>query len=159
MQPCICPPCICSAQARKIASKGFTLLELLVATLIMTLSLGLFLGYNFRQRDMVQLRAAAQDVLQWMRASRGHALLEGQDNLGVYHVHEHRFFSALRDRSLVLPEAVQVDLAVEESRDAVPVFLFYADGSAQRSQVVLRIEDRVVKIMIDPVLGEAAIAW
>lgn len=134
-------------------------MELLVAALIMTISMGLFLGYNFRQRDMIQLRSTARDVHQWIRAARSHALLEGQDNIGVYHVQEHRLRSALRDRHLDLPEAVKVELVEGESRDIVPVIYFYADGSAERSQVVLRNEDRSIRVMVDPVLGEAVISW
>lgn len=145
--------------AGKVGPSGFTLMELLVVALIMTMSLGLFLGYNFRQRDMVLLRSAGRDVHQWMRASRSHALVEGRENIGEYHVQEHLLRSALRGRSLALPEAVKVGLAEGESRDVVPVFFFYPDGSAERSQVVLRIQGREIKISVDPVLGESSITW
>lgn len=134
-------------------------MELLVVVLIMTMSMSLFLGYNFRQRDMVQLRSAARDVHQWMRASRSHALVQGQDNLGEYDVRGHELRSSLRERTLNLPDAVRLVLAEGESRGVVPVFHFFADGSAERSQVVLRIEDREIKILVDPVLGETSITW
>ncbi len=145
------------APAGSKTSAGFTLMELLIVALIMTMSMGVFLGYNFRQRDAVQLRSAAREVHQWMRASRSHALLEGAENMGKYHVQEHVLRSNLRDHTLSLPEAVEVKLVDGEARDSVPVLLFYADGSAERSSVVLRIEDREITILVDPVLGETHI--
>lgn len=148
-----------STRPRRLGSLGFTLMELLVVALIMAMSMGLFLGYNFRQRDMIELRTTARDVHQFLRASRNHALLDGEDNLGLYHVQEHVLRATLRERVLALPERVAVELDADESRMVVPVSLFYVDGSADRSQVVLRLEDRIIRVVVDPVLGEVNIVW
>ncbi len=134
-------------------------MELLVVVLIMSLSLGLYLGYNFRQRDAILIRATAREVQQWMRASRSHALLEGKVNVGAYHVRDHLLAADLRRSTVHLSRALEVVLAEGESRDVVPVACFYADGSAEPSRLVLRLEDHEAAVLVDPVLGEVSLAW
>lgn len=125
----------------------------------MTTALGLFLGYNYRQRDTILLRTTARDVYQWMRASRGYAILEGRENAAVYRVEEHLLVEGLRQAEVRLPETVLVVLEPDDSREVVPVALFYPDGSAERSRILLRLEDHEVLLDVDPVLGEVELHW
>jgi len=136
---------------------GFSLLELLVVMLIMSVTMGLFLGYNHGQQGTVQMRAAANESRQFLRLAQGYALLEGRDNTCLYQAGGHLLTENLRGRELRLPEKVRFSLAGEDSLpDAnATITVFYADGSSQGGEFILAAEGQEVRLRIDPVLGEA----
>jgi prepilin-type N-terminal cleavage/methylation domain-containing protein len=136
---------------------GFSLLELLVVMLIMSVTMGLFLGYNHGQQGTVQMRAAANESRQFLRLAQGYALLEGRDNTCLYQTQGHVLTETLRGRELQLPEKVRLTVGDEASlSDAnATVTVFYADGSSQGGEFSLAAEGQEVRLRIDPVLGEA----
>lgn len=138
---------------------GFSLLELLVVMLIMSVAMGLFLGYNHAQRDTARLRSAANEAAQFLRMAQGFALLEGRDNECVYVPAGHRLREKLRGRELVLPDVVRL-IAQEQGPDGeeqVSVALFYADGSARADALTLAAGERKMALWVDPVLGEVQV--
>ncbi len=142
---------------------GFSLLELLVVMVIMSVSMGVFLGYNYNQRDSVRLRSAAGETTQFLRLAQGFALLESRDNACVYDTRSHVLREKLRGRELALPEVVTVSLDGVAGRgggqagEELPVTLFYADGSSQGGDILFTAAGVEVRVRIDPVLGEARV--
>ncbi len=142
---------------------GFSLLELLVVMVIMSVGLGVFLGYNYTQRDTVRLRSAAGETTQFLRLAQGFALLESRDNACVYDTRAHVLREKLRGRELALPEVVTVSLDGASGRgggqagEELLVTLFYADGSSQGGDILFAAAGTEVRVRIDPVLGEARV--
>ncbi len=138
------------------AENGFSLLELLVVMLIISVSLGIFLGYNYTQRDTVMLRSTVSEARQFLRMAQGFALLEGRDNACVYQPQEHLLRETLRGRELILPEIVRVSTDdLQPLGDAnLLVTTFFADGSALGGRLKLAVADREMVIRVDPILGE-----
>ncbi|WP_158269856.1 type II secretion system protein [Desulfonatronum sp. SC1] len=138
------------------AENGFSLLELLVVMLIISVSLGIFLGYNYTQRDTVMLRSTVSEARQFLRMAQGFALLEGRDNECVYQPQEHLLRETLRGRELTLPEIVRVSAEdLQPLGDAhLRVTAFYADGSSLGGRLKLAAADREMVIRMDPILGE-----
>jgi prepilin-type N-terminal cleavage/methylation domain-containing protein len=142
-------------QASISRGSGFSLMELLVVMLIISIASGVFLGYNYRQRDSVRLRSAAGEVRQFLRVVQGHAVLEGRDNTCQYRIGEHTLVEALRGRKLALPESVTLDLEGQRlEEEAVVLARFFADGSAEAGRIVLAAAGQNIIVIIDPVLGE-----
>lgn len=144
---------------RQCGSRGFSLLELLAVLLIIAVATGVFLGYNYTQRDTVQLRSAVGELRQFLRLAQGYALLEGRENMCVYDDQQHVFREMLRGRELPLPEAVAINLNdADVHEDATrSVTRFYPDGSAQGGQVRLSAAGLELTLSIDPVLGETSV--
>lgn len=137
---------------------GFSLLELLVVMLIMSIALGLFLGYNFAQRDTAQLRSAANEAVQFLRMAQGFALLEGTDNECLYLSEGHLLRESLRGRELTLPEVVRLVPGDQVSRneDVLSMAMFYSDGSARADVITLTVDDWKMVLTVDPILGDTS---
>ncbi len=143
-------------RGRVKAENGFSLLELLVVMLIISVALGIFLGYNYAQRDTVMLRSAVSETRQFLRLAQGYALLEGRNNECVFLPLEHLLRETLRGRELTLPENVRLSANDLEPLDDehLRVTVFFADGSSLGGRLMLAAAEREMVIRIDPVLGE-----
>lgn len=142
-------------KGRRKRSRGFSLLELLVVMLIISVSMGVFLGYNYRHRDAAILRSTSGELQQFLRVCRGYAILEGRDNSCIYLQEEHRIREVLRGREMVLPEIVSVSLGDGDPLDAeTTLAVFYGDGSALTKGIELQASAQKVLLTIDPILGE-----
>ena len=139
---------------------GFSLLELLVVMLIMSIALGLFLGYNYSQRDTAMLRSAVNETRQFLRMAQGFAILEGRDNECLYLSEGHVLRESLRGRELALPDVVRLDVEDDQrprNEEHALVALFYGDGSALGNTVKLSAANLDMLITIDPILGETRV--
>ena len=128
--------------------------------MIMSISLGVFLGFNYSAKDSVELKAAAAEAGQFFRVARGYALIEGADNECVYLHQGHLLRETLRGRELELPEAVRLVSGDGEhpgvgEEEGMSLAVFFADGSAQGEAIRLSAAGRGLRLRIDPVLGEA----
>lgn len=138
---------------------GFTLLEMIIVVALLGLSLTLFLGYNFSQRERLQLKSSARELFTFFQAARGYALVQGQTNPCLFDPGNRTVSESLHGKVLALPEAV--DLVLEEEAGEEPVTttltVFYPDGSARGGEVRLRGGGRSLSLIIDPFLGEVSI--
>ncbi len=135
---------------------GFSLFELLVVILIMSVSLGLFLGFNYRQQESIELKAQGHAVVQLMRAAKSTAIVQGHDNRCVYHPQENSIRTSLDQRQETLASNVLVkiqDLPVDKKTELA---VFYADGSAWAETISLQTKDNAhaVSIEVEPLFGE-----
>lgn len=139
---------------------GFSLLELLVVMLIMSIALGVFLGYNHSQRETVKLRSAVNETRQFLRMAQGFAILEGRDNECLYVSEGHALQESLRGRKLALPDVVRLNVEDDppaRNDDHLLVTLFYGDGSALGATVKLSAANLEMLITVDPILGDTSV--
>ena len=139
---------------------GFSLFELLVVLIIMSVTLGLFLGFNFRQQAAVELRGQGHAIVQLMRAAQSMAIVRGVPNKCLYDPEDKTVRTTLGGRRHTLPSPVELrigDLRIEER---VELAVFYPDGAAETENISLHSmeRDQSVSIQIDPLFGDIQLA-
>ncbi len=150
------------SSAVKKTPAGFTLVELLVVMVLLALSVSIWYGVNFRQRDSFRLRTAARSLHAFFLASRSYALLADQDNECQYLPAARVVEESLRHRRQELPPGIDVCLSVDGEplvgEEPEVLLTFYADGSAAGGPLFLRSGSRQLLLEVDPVLGEVKIS-
>jgi prepilin-type N-terminal cleavage/methylation domain-containing protein len=133
---------------------GFTLLELLVVLLIISVSMSLVLGFNFKQRDSVKLKSSGRELAHFLRAARSIALVQGQKNICYYNATTHDFEDILHNKKMHLPPRISLMLSSENATSTHKIATFYPDGSAEAGTLGLQSGQRRLDVVIDPVLGD-----
>jgi general secretion pathway protein H len=146
-------------------AQGFTLLELIVVVLVISLALSLSYPALSRGTSAVHLRTAARDVLNTFRYAREKAVTE-QSGMRVAIYKDKQEF-VLTDslgegnRMYVLPKDVQIQrlvLAGSEITEGPLWVRFLPNGSSDEAEVLLK-SDRgsYYRIFTDPITGGARI--
>lgn len=136
---------------------GFTLLELLVVILIMSISMGLFLGLNYGQKESVQLKAAGRELAQLFRTAKSYALVEGKKNKCLYSVKENIVKDELRGKKVSLSKKIVISSVSLNNNEPITLVTFYPDGSAQGEEITLKSGSKTINLKIDPLLGQVQI--
>ncbi len=136
---------------------GFTLLELLVVILIMSISMGLFLGLNYGQKESVQLKAAGRELAQLFKTAKSYALLQGKKNKCLYLSEENIIKDELRGKKVSLSEKIVISSVNTSNDEPIALATFYPDGSAQAEKITLKSGSKTINIKIDPLLGQVKI--
>jgi prepilin-type N-terminal cleavage/methylation domain-containing protein len=144
--------------------EGFTLLELVVVILVLSLVAGISLPAMMRGRTAFQLRASGREVVNLFRYAREKAISEqmplkvvvdrGQQNL----VLSDEFGG--NARSTRLPNHVTIARLFLEGREVQNEALtirFLPNGSAEEAQVELRADGSSLRVITDPLTGGARI--
>jgi prepilin-type N-terminal cleavage/methylation domain-containing protein len=113
----------------KPTPSGFSLLELLVVLLIMSVTVGLVLGTNFRQKETVVIRSFVSEFSHFLRTARSHALLDGLENICIYHHDDKKVVETLRGRSVEIPQEVELIFGDAVNANKFDLVSFYPDGS------------------------------
>lgn|GEM_PF-1156628 len=133
--------------------RGFTLLELLVVLLIISISMSLFFGMNFRQKDAVIGRSFASELSQLMRTARSHALLAGQQNTCEYCPENRMIMEQLKGRFLKVPDAVHLIYEGNVLEKDFVFAAFFPDGSLVVETFAIRAGELMLFPETDPFLG------
>lgn len=143
----------------KGSSAGFTLLELLVVMVLLALSVSIWYGINFRQRDSFRLKTATRSLHSFFLASRSYALLADQDNECRYLPDSRTIEESLRQRQLQLPEGIAISLSAEGDvlQEPESLLTFYADGSAAGGPFFIHSGSRQLAMEVDPILGKVSV--
>ena len=143
-------------QRRQTPRTGFSLFELLVVILIISVSLGLFLGFNYRQQESTQLRAQAYAVGQLMQAAKSTAIVQGETNTCLYDPEKNTIRTTLKERSQRLPEDIFLLVNDRRVEKETKIAVFYAQGSAVAEKVAVTSQGRkhTVIIQVDPLYGK-----
>ena len=110
-------------------NKGFTLIELLVVLLIISVTMGLFFGMNFRQKESVLVRSFASELSQFLRTARSYSVLEGLQNLCVYCPETRSVTEELRGRTVQVPEGVDLIFCSSKKVNGFILATFFSNGS------------------------------
>lgn len=137
---------------------GFTLIELIIVVLLITLSVGLLVGRNYSQRDSLQLQTTARKLYSFFLAARSAAILDADVNRCLYRRDSGQIYTVLRRRQLNLPPAVSIVIAADtdaetEERAEVELLTYYADGSSSGGDITLVCGQRELVVHVDPLLG------
>lgn len=145
--------------------QGFTLLELIVVVLVISLAMGLSYPALSRGTSAIHLRTAARDVLNTFRYAREKAVTEQSGmRVAVYRDKQELVLSdnfGEGNRAYVLPRDVKIQrmtLAGNEIMEDPLLVRFLPNGSSDEAEVVLR-SDRgsYYRIFTDPITGGARI--
>ena len=143
------------------AARGFTLIEMIVVMVLISVSAATVFGYNFAQQENLRLKGAAREAYSFLRTSRSYAIMEGRDNVCTYVIDERRFVDNLGNISMELPEDVSMEMPEGFVRTmdvkTVDVARFHAQGTADPDVIVLASSEKRLLLTIDPVLGEVKV--
>ena len=145
--------------AAKRFPHGFTLIELIIVVLLISLSASLVIGLNFRQSDSVRLSAASRELQAFLQLARSRAVFLGQENRCFYQAASRQITAQLAARPLVLPE--NVSLVFDDDQHDItsdpeaikPLLHYYPDGSAAAPLFSLVNASKRIAVTIDPLLG------
>lgn len=133
------------------------MLELVVVAFLITLSLSLVVGVNFKQRDSLQVRSSARELYSFLLSVRSQAILQDRDNRCWYLPEQNKVVSEFRQRALVFPDTVSLLFPSENLQSAglgkILIANFYPDGSASGGDLCLQAGPRAMTVRVDPILG------
>ncbi len=133
--------------------KGFSLLELLVVLMIMSITAGLVFGINFRQKESVIIRSFSSELSRFMRLARSYALLDGLENLCTYHKNDGRIVELLRGKDITVPEEVELVFDGAVHADPFALGVFYPDGSVIMEDFAVKSLSHTYTPELDPLMG------
>ncbi|WP_321531236.1 prepilin-type N-terminal cleavage/methylation domain-containing protein [uncultured Desulfuromonas sp.] len=145
--------------AVKRSPHGFTLIELIVVVLLISLSTALVIGVNFRQSDSVRLNAAARELQAFLQLARSRAIFLKQNNRCFYQSSSRQISADLASHPFVLPQSVELIVntveggGMNDTEAKQPFLLYYADGSAAGPKISLVNAGKRIAVTIDPLLG------
>jgi prepilin-type N-terminal cleavage/methylation domain-containing protein len=145
-----------NAEPRTLNAKtlnGFSLLEMLVVLLIIAVTMGLFFGINFRQKESIIIRSFSSELSMFMAAARGQAILDGRENICVYHPQARLVSEELKHRSLAVPEEIELVFEDSETAEKHVLAIFYPDGSLVLEDFFVRSPEHKYLPEADPFMG------
>lgn len=134
---------------------GFTLIELIVVVFLISLSLGVVVGINFKQSDSLQMKSSARQLYSFLLTARSLAILHNQVNRCWYLPEQDEVVSDIQERPLSVPPKVSLALPGQEpfSNGKMLLAYFYPDGSAGAGEFCLQSGKRAMMLRVDPFLG------
>jgi len=126
---------------------------MLVVLLIMAVTMGLFFGINFRQKESIVIRSFSSELSMFMAAARGQAIVDGRENICVYHREAGLVTEELKGRSLTVPEDLELIFQDHENTGKHVFALFYPDGSLVLEDFHVRSPEHRYIPHIDPFMG------
>lgn len=142
------------------ASRGFTLLELIVVLVIVGLVLALVPGLMLRSQPGLDVEVAARAVADGLRRTRSQAMLANREEVFSLDV-EQGLFRAGRDQPLrQLDRAIELQLltAAAERIDAASGRIrFFSDGGSTGGAIDLALGGQHSRVSVDWLTGQVAI--
>jgi general secretion pathway protein H len=144
---------------------GFTLLELLVVVLVMSLALGLAYPALSRGTSAIHLRTTARDILNTFRYAREKAVTEQMGmRVAVYRDKQELVLTddfGDGSRRYVLPQDVRIErilLSGTEVTEGPLVVRFVPNGSSDDAEVLLKSRTGAyLRVLTDPITGGARV--
>ena len=142
--------------SRVPASRGFTLLEMIVVMLIIAMMASLLGTSVVGRMDSVKVATAARDLTAALRYTRSQAVLHRQEQFLELNL-ETKSYVAAGQKSVQLPESMELKLLTaqsEVSSDKVGRIRFFADGGSTGGRVTLISGGREWKVKVSWLTGE-----
>lgn len=147
------------AQTR-YGNAGFTLIEIIVTLAILSLALGLIVGYKPPWSGTIGLRGAAAQIAAGLREARSEAIAQNRSTNFDIDLAQHRFqvgSGPIRR----LPNQLNLALltASGERRDAhIGGIRFHPDGSSTGGRISIGDGRRIIAIGVDWLTGRVSVA-
>lgn len=150
------PEALAFRREPRAGSRGFTLIELIVALAVASLMLAMIPVAMGKALDAMRYRALVREVVGDLRMARNHAMLAGQPVRYVIDLPARRLGVAENLREI--PEGLEVDAVVASAGIDQPgrgAILFYPDGSSTGGSIaILRsAAGSGVRVRVDWLLG------
>ncbi|MEE8339250.1 MAG: GspH/FimT family pseudopilin [Xanthomonadales bacterium] len=143
----------------KIKAGGFTLVELMVVLIIIALIMALVGTSISRSVSGAEMRNAARKLAASLRYTRTHAILVKSEQVFLVDT-ENRSYVAPGREPVELPEGMNVHLTTARSEltsETVGGIRFYPDGGSTGGYVLLEANERIYRINVAWLTGEASI--
>jgi general secretion pathway protein H len=138
-------------------ARGFTLVELMVVLVIISLVMGLVATSMSRNISGAEARAASRNLLASLRYTRARAIIDKEEK--VFEVNtENRSYQAPGRKLIELPEGVDVTITTARSEftsESVSGIRFFPDGGSTGGHIELMVNDREYRVNIAWLTGEA----
>jgi general secretion pathway protein H len=138
---------------------GFTLVELLVVLMLVSVMLALVGTSISRSVSGAEMRTAAREVAASLRYTRTRAILDKAEQVFLVDA-ENRTYQAAGRRPEQLPEGMNVELNTARSEltsEFVGGIRFYPDGGSTGGNVRLEANGRVYQVNVAWLTGEASV--
>ena len=148
--------------AGRTSPGGFTLIEMVVVLVLLSVAVSLVAGVNFRQRDSVTLRDFGTSLTAFLQLARSAALADGRKSVCLLDVEERRVWSPGLTRSVPVPDGVTVERRPafpETGNGSVRLMEFAMDGSSSGGGIAIAFGEHAGLIEVDPLLGGARARW
>lgn len=138
---------------------GFTLLELMVVFVLVTLILGLSAFFYSGTMPSGRLNAAAREITATIRHARSLSQIKAEKQVMTIDLDSRRYgIEGLGYKNIPSDTDIMVvDPLWGDVRNGIYRFVFRASGGVQGGTIVLWNKNREVKIYLDPVVGAAAV--
>ena len=141
-----------------ISIKGFTLLEMLIVLVIMSLLMTLVPPLFSNVLPSLRLKTVVNDFSQDLSYIRDVAILKGKRTLVVVDPETGFYTSEEKDhgKQQLLPSDIKITtshIGLRDAEDKNPVIAFFADGSSSGGIITLSRGDRAYSIVVDWITG------
>lgn len=139
------------------ATRGFTLVELLVVMVIIALVLGLVATSLSRSISGAESRAAARKIVAQLRYTRTQAILQHAEQVFTVDTQERSYQAPGRD-VVQLPEGIDLLLTTARSEmtsESVGGIRFFPDGGSTGGRIDLFVNGREYQVNVVWLTGEA----
>ena len=143
--------------------KGFTLVELLIVLVIMSLLLSLVPPLLSNVMPSVTIKAAANDLYHDLKYVRNMAILNGRQSSIVIDTVNSSYSSESKDNGKIISLPSDIRIAVENTQlqqlpEENQTIGFFADGSSTGGVVLLSTNDRTFTIVVDWLTGKVSLS-
>ena len=138
---------------------GFSLIEILVVLVLISLLFGLVGGSIYRNLDSVKIRRSGKEVLNGLRYVRAQSIVTHEEQFLEVDL-ENRTWQAADRAPQELPDGVDITLrtaSMDILDDQRGRIRFYPDGSSTGGRITLLAGDRVWRINVGWLTGEIAL--
>lgn len=141
-----------------VNGKGFTLLEMLIVLVIMSLLMTLVPPLFSNALPSLRLKTVVNDLSQDLNYIRDIAILKGKKTLVVIDPEAGTYASEAKDRGeqQSISNDIKVatsHIALRDVEDKNPVIAFFADGSSSGGIITLSRGERTYSIIVDWITG------
>lgn len=144
-------------QAEPASSKGFTLVELMVVMVIISLVMGLVATSMARSVSGAEARATSRNLVASLRYTRARAIIDKQEQVFQVNIEERSYQAPGRD-PVNLPEGVDLTITTARSEitsEAVSGIRFFPDGGSTGGHIELTVNDREYRVNVAWLTGES----
>jgi general secretion pathway protein H len=142
------------------ASRGFTLLELMLVLLIMGLAAGLAAPLLGSGNDALEAKSAARQLAAGLRKARSLAVTDQAETVLTLDLARRRFSVSGDPRSYRLPAGLELSLYTAQSeqvQEQVGNIRFFPDGSSTGGRITLAAGRRKTDVDVTWLTGQVAI--
>lgn len=138
------------------SARGFSLVELMVVMMLVTLLFGLVGVSVSRSIGGAEIRAAEREIVAGLRHTRGQAIINRQQQVFTVDT-SNRTWTAAGQAPVVLPDGLQITLNTGRSEltgEGAGGIRFFPDGASTGGSIVLTAQEREWHIAVAWLTGE-----